>query len=317
MDDEEVAANILEHEDLVVDLADGAGSGVLESLQVGFHGGDHGWGAANEDLGGRSRWGELLRDVFLANESNTSSPASRCVVQNVVDLETVGEHGNQVIELDTEKDIFLADVGVDESELGWVAGVEEGVADDLEHGSDTGSTSDEAEFLGEVGAVDELTLGALDADVVSDLELAEVLRNVAFLVGLDNQVKVSEIINAGGGGVAASDILALNLGGNRDVLPSGKAKGVLGVGEGESIESSVGRDDDLLLKGELLPCVGVEDGFTTVMLGLDKESEANADTATDKDGQTQRAGEVGKVLLHEGGHVKLERRRVGVKERPR
>lgn len=138
----------------------------------------------HEDLGVGASRRKVLCDMFLGNESRTTSPSSRGVVQNVVHLEPVREHGNQIIQLNAQQDIFLVDVGVDEAELGWVTGVEEGVANDLEHGGDTGSTSDQAKLLGQSWSVDELTLGSLDTDVVADLKQGKVSGDVTLLVGL-------------------------------------------------------------------------------------------------------------------------------------
>lgn len=109
--------------------------------------------------------------MILGDESRATLPARWGVVKNVVDLEAVREHGNQVIELDAEEDIILIDVGVDEGELGRVTRVEERVASDLEHRSNTSTTSDHAELRRQVGSEDELALGTLDTDVIPNLEL--------------------------------------------------------------------------------------------------------------------------------------------------
>lgn len=114
--------------------------------------------------------GELLLDMLLGHEASTALPASRRVVENIVDAEAVREHGDQVIELDAEEDIIFIDVGVDDGEFGRVTGVEQGVAGDLEHGGNTGATSDHAEFRSKVGGEDELALGSLDANIVSNLD---------------------------------------------------------------------------------------------------------------------------------------------------
>lgn len=123
--------------------------------------------------------------MLFRHETNTTLPAGRRVVQDVVHLESVGEHCNKVIQLDLEKDVILVDVGVDEAELGRVARVEESVPGDLEHGSDSGSTSDHANFRCECWSVLELTLGTLDSDFVPNLEKRKVPRNVALFVGLE------------------------------------------------------------------------------------------------------------------------------------
>lgn len=48
-----------------------------------------------------------------------------------------------------------------------------------QHRGDSGSAGDHANVLGIVGSVAHLALGALDVDIVADLELAKVLRDVA------------------------------------------------------------------------------------------------------------------------------------------
>lgn len=124
---------------------------------------------ADEDFGlAGSR--ELLLDMLLGHKASATLPASRGVVEDVVDPEAVGEHGNQVVEFDAEEDIIFVDIGVDDSEFGWVTGVEERVAGDLEHGCDTGTASNHAKFGSKVGSEDELALGTLDADVIANLE---------------------------------------------------------------------------------------------------------------------------------------------------
>lgn len=125
--------------------------------------------------------------MLLAHEANAALPPSGRVVQDVVDLEPVREHRDQVIELDAEQDIVLVDVGVDERELGRVAGVEERVARDLQHGRDSSSTSDHANLRGEGGCVLELPLGTLDADLVADFEEGEVAGDVALFVSLSQR----------------------------------------------------------------------------------------------------------------------------------
>lgn len=122
--------------------------------------------------------------MLLAHEANAALPPGRRVVQDVVDLEPVREHRDQVIELDAEQDIVLVHVGVDECELGGVAGVEERVACDLEHGCNTGTACDHAKLGCQSRLEGELTLGALDTDFVVDLEQGQVARDVSFLVRL-------------------------------------------------------------------------------------------------------------------------------------
>lgn len=126
----------------------------------------------------------MLLDVLLGDKADTTLPSSRGIVQDVVDFESVGEHGDQVIQFDFEKDIVFVNVGVDEAEFGGVSGVEESVSSDLEHGSDSGSTSDHTNFFCECRSVLELTFGALDADLVTNFKQRKVPRDIALLVGL-------------------------------------------------------------------------------------------------------------------------------------
>lgn len=127
---------------------------------------------------------KVLGDVLLGYKADTPSPSCWGVVENVVDLEPVREHGDQVIQFDAQQDVFLSNVGVDEAELGWVTGVEEGVADNLEHGGDASSAGNKTKLLGQGWGVDELALGSLDADIIADLEQRKVSGDVALLVGL-------------------------------------------------------------------------------------------------------------------------------------
>lgn len=76
---------------------------------------------------------------------------------------------------------------------------------------------------------------------------------------LDNKVEVAQVISAGGGGVAASNSLALNLGGDSDVLSWGETEVVLGIRKTEAVESGVVRDGDLLDKREFAPFLRAED----------------------------------------------------------
>lgn len=91
---------------------------------------------------------------------------------------------SQFIQFNLEQNILHVDVGVDEAELGFVLGVLESGTDDLEHGSDSGSTSDHSEFTSQVRGIDEFALGALNLESVSNLEKRHVAGDVAFLIGL-------------------------------------------------------------------------------------------------------------------------------------
>ena len=96
---------------------------------------------------------------------------------------------------------------------------------------------------------------------------------------LDDEIEVAEVVVAAGGGVAAHDVLAVDLSRDGDVLADGQAEDVFGVGQLEAVagtcvtrggrgqaggdsQSSVRGDDDLFRERELLPLLGIEDGLT-------------------------------------------------------
>lgn len=211
---------------------------------------------ANKDFGRSAGTWQMLLDVLLGNKTDAALPAGRRVVQNVVHLEAVGKHGNKIVELNSEQYVVLVDVGVYKIELGWVTGVEKGVASDLEHGSDTSAACNHTNLGGKVRREGELTFGALDTDIIADFDQGQVLRNVALLISLQSvleytdkkrvdgtclydKVKVTEVIIASRRGIAASNGLAINFGRNRDMLSRGEAKIVLGIGKTEAIKISV------------------------------------------------------------------------------
>ena len=105
------------------------------------------------------------------------------------------------------------------------------------------------------------------------------------LTHLHEEVEVAEVVVTAGRGVAPHDVLAIDLGRDGDVLANGQPEHIFGVGERETVaarrrtdgieyeltrvtvpllgdglnsHSGVGRDDNLLREGELLPDLGVE-----------------------------------------------------------
>lgn len=123
--------------------------------------------------------------MVLGDESNTSLPAGRGVVEDVENFELgLSVDVQQLLEVILEENIFLVDVGVDEANGGRVKGVPECGADDLDHRGDAGSACNHANVVGKARGVLEIALGALDTDLVTNLEKGNVARDVAFLVGL-------------------------------------------------------------------------------------------------------------------------------------
>ena len=128
-------------------------------------------------------WKVLLNLVF-GDESGTASPTGRGVVEHVVDGEPGGVSGSQLIQFSLEQDILWVDVGIDKADLGLILGVLESGTDDLEHGSDSSSSGDHSKLTRQVWGIDEFALGALDFELVSNLEEGHMTRDVALLIGL-------------------------------------------------------------------------------------------------------------------------------------
>ena len=126
--------------------------------------------------------------MILGDEADAALPARRGVVEYVNELELFLMHICELLEVILEQDIRLVDIGVDKGDRGAVEGVFEGGADNLDHGSDTRTTSDHAEVADNVGSVEEVALGTLDAHSVADLELRDVFGDIAEVVCLQTRV---------------------------------------------------------------------------------------------------------------------------------
>lgn len=275
----------LEAEDLVLELADRAGLGVAERLGSLLHGANHGRRTAKKDLDIRSGSRETFLQVSFVshcsrlvgtrdkthldhvrgNEADTTSPSLRRVVENVVDAETI-VLGNELLQLLLKQDVVGVDIGEDQVHLGGVVAAVAGTVadnglDDLEHGSDTGTSSDHTDVAAHVGSVDHGTLGAAHLHGLADLQGGQVLGDVTLGISLDKQVEVAGFIVGGDGGVGAHNLLglALNGGGERDVLADGQTENVGGTGQGKAVDGHVVGDLVLLLQEVVLKLGRVQD----------------------------------------------------------
>ena len=131
--------------------------------------------------------GEVLLDLILCDEPGTAGPARRRVVEHVEDGEPGRVSNSQLIQFSLEEYILRVDISIDEADGGFVLGVFESGADDLEHGSDSGPTSDHSKLAGKGRGIDEFTLGALDPELVSNLEEGYVARDVTLFIGLETR----------------------------------------------------------------------------------------------------------------------------------
>ena len=237
-----LAHDRLEAEDLILELADRPSLGETQTLSRLLHCGDHGWGTANQDLdvaGGRRK---LLLDHVGSDKTNTAGPALRWVVQDVVYAE-LGVPGGKRIEVVLEKNVVGVDVCEDEIDFSLVAGGATAVdgLDNLQHGGNTGATSDHTEMPDHVGCVDHGTLGALDLHPVADLKVRNVLGDVTGRVRLDQEIKKSLVVIGGGRSVRANDFLrlAFDVGGERDMLADRETEDVVLLGQLEAVATRI------------------------------------------------------------------------------
>lgn len=203
-------------------------------------------------------------DHLGGDKSNTTSPAFGRVVQNIVDVE-VRILSSQLVQFLLEQDVVRVDIGEDQVHLGGVVAAITGAVandglDNLKHRGDPGTTSNHTNVTAHVGSVDHGTLGTAHFHGIANLQGGQVLGDVTLRVGLHEQIKVTGFIVRRYGGVRADNLLrlALNSGGEGDVLTNGQTKDIGGTGKGEAIDANIVRDVGLLLEHEFLELCRVE-----------------------------------------------------------
>jgi hypothetical protein len=204
----------LEAEDLVLELADRTSLGEAEALGCLLHRRNHRRGTADEDLDVARGRRQLLLDHISGDEADAAGPVLRRVVQDVVDTE-LGVAGGKRVEVLLEQNVLGVHVGEDEVDFRLVAGsaAAQNRLDDLEHGCNAGSACNHAKVTDHVGCVNHGALGALDLHLVTNLEVCDVLGNVALVVRLDEKVEETLVLVRRGGRVRAHDLLGLALDG--------------------------------------------------------------------------------------------------------
>ena len=183
----------------------------------------------------------MLFNVVLGDKTDTTLPARGWVVEDINDLEFLLVDIHEFLEVIPEKDIFFVDIGVNKGDGGAIERVPEGGTDDLNHGRDTGTTSNHAQVADDVGGIDKVAFGALDADIVTNLEEGDVAGNVAFFISLetwvedwgygtkrrriylDDEVEAATVVVVADGGVATGDEFTVDLCGDGDVLANRQA----------------------------------------------------------------------------------------------
>jgi len=178
---------------------------------------------------------------------------------------------DELVEIRSQQDVFLGHVGKDEIHLRLVAALpaSQNSTSDLQHGCDTGASSDHTKALDHVGGVDHCALWALDLHHIADVEGCHVLADVAGGVCLDEQVEVARLLVRGNGSVTAKHLFLLSdasLGvgdiesrGEGNVLTDRKAENGLVRGKSEAVDSGVVRQGFFLLEWERLELIWRED----------------------------------------------------------
>lgn len=112
---------------------------------------------------------KVIVDVILGDKANTAVPAGRGVVEDVEKFELGGVVVDKLTKIVLEKNILQVDIGIDEGDGCFVSGVAKDGTNDLDHGSETGTTGDHADMVTHARGVDKVAFGALDADGVPDV----------------------------------------------------------------------------------------------------------------------------------------------------
>jgi hypothetical protein len=147
-------------------------------------------------------------DHVGSDETNTTSPALRGVVEDVVNSEAT-VLASHAVKFVLHENVLGVDVGEDQVNLSLVARstATENSLGDLVHGGDTGTASDHSEAADHVGLVSHGTLGTLDLDGVTDLHLREMSADVAGGVALDENIEVAGGSVIGNGSVRTKNLL--------------------------------------------------------------------------------------------------------------
>lgn len=155
----------------------------------------HARGTTDEELNvlllglGEDRLQEVLVDVALS-----AAPAIGRVVEDVEGPEALGVSVLEIIELLSQEDVFFSDVAEDQGHLGLVIGVLEDLAGKLVHGGDASAAGNQAHVVVLVGLPGVLGDGALEVELVVDLQAVDVLGHRTVGVGLDDELEVAGLV---------------------------------------------------------------------------------------------------------------------------
>lgn len=128
------------------------------------------------------------------NESNATIPCLRRIVEHIVHPQFV-ILSCELVHVFFQQNVLRVDVGEDQIHLRLVTALSpaHNSLDDLQHWSNTSTTSDHAEPSDHIRCVDHGALWTFDLHRVTNLQRSEMSADVAIRVGLDKKVKVAEL----------------------------------------------------------------------------------------------------------------------------
>jgi len=168
--------------------------------------------------------------VFLGYKTDTTVPATRGIIEHIVESEPFGVRLSQTVELISKQYIFMIDISINQIHPGPVLRIFEYDTQDLIHGSDASATGNHAQTASEVVIVNKLPLGSFNTQLVAYFELANVSRDISFLIGLNEKVKVATIFMVADGGIATRNDLAIYFSRDGYVLTSREIQDIVCMG---------------------------------------------------------------------------------------
>lgn len=129
----------------------------------------------------------MLFNMLLGDKADTTLPARGWVIEDIDDLEPLLVDVREFLEVMPEKNIFLVDVGVNKGDGSAIERVLKSSTDDLNHGRNTGTSSDHAQVADNVGGIYKVSLGALDTYIVANFEERHMAGDVTLFIGLETR----------------------------------------------------------------------------------------------------------------------------------
>ena len=197
------------------------------------------------------RVGEMFLDYFFSDKANATFPTWRRVVEDVKYFETLLVDIHEFLEVIFQQNIFLIYISVDQGNCCAIGRVLEGSTDDLNHGRNTGTARNHAKVTDEVRGIEKIALRSFNTKSVTNLEVSDVARYIAFFICLEecwkkkmerekkdyfnNKGELAMIVIATDRGVTPDDHFAINFCRDRNVLTSRQPKYVFRVRELETV----------------------------------------------------------------------------------